>query len=213
LRERWLVFTVLAMTTIVRRLFLLSFFAVVALFAPGCQSYDKLVELDEKCNQKWADVEASLQRRYDLVPNLVSTVKASAKFEQDTLDKVTQARASATSIKMTADDLTDPAKMKALNEAQANLKGALSRLLVAQESYPELKASQQFKDLMVQLEGTENRILRSREEYNKAAGAYNTELRQIRGTAVNKATGKPFKAREYFSVTSEDVKAAPKVSF
>jgi LemA protein len=201
------------MRTLLRRFFLLSLLSLVAAFAAGCQSYDKLVELDEKCTQKWADVEAALQRRYDLVPNLVSTVKASAKFEQETLDKVTQARASATSIKMTADDLTDPAKMKAFNEAQANLKGAISRLLVAQESYPELKASQQFRDLMVQLEGTENRILRAREEYNKAVSAYNTELRQIRGTAINKVTGKPFKAREYFTVTSEDVKTAPKVSF
>ena len=201
------------MTHIVRRLFLLSLLSLFTVFFGGCQSYDKLIELDEKCNQKWADVEASLQRRYDLVPNLVSTVKASAKFEQDTLDKVTTARASATSIKMTADDLTDPAKMKAFNEAQGNLKGAISRLLVSQESYPELKASKQFQDLMVQLEGTENRVLRAREEYNKAAGAYNTELRQIKGSAVNKATGKPFKTREYFSVTSEDAKAAPKVSF
>lgn len=201
------------MNNLFRRFFLFGVLSMFAVFFAGCESYDKLIELDEKCNQKWADVDASLQRRYDLIPNLVSTVKASAKFEQETLDKVTQARASATSIKLTADDLTDPAKMKAFNEAQGTLNSAVSRLLVSQEKYPELKANQQFRDLMVQLEGSENRILRAREEYNKAAGDYNTELRKIKGSAVNKATGKPFKTREYFTVANEDAKAAPKVSF
>ena len=188
--------------------------ALVALLTmlPSCQNYDQLVTLDEACNQKWSDYEAALQRRSDLIPNLVATVKGSAKFEGDTLTKVTEARASATQIKLTADDLTDPAKVDAFNKAQDQLKGSLSRLMMTTEAYPDLKASAQFQDLSKQIEGSENRLLRSREEYNKAVGSYNTELRKIRGSAVNKATGKPFKERAYFKA-SEESKVAPKVSF
>jgi LemA protein len=185
-----------------------------SLFAvPGCQSYDVLIEKDQLCQQRWADVEANLQRRADLVPNLVSTVKASANYEQATLTKITEARAAATSIKLTGDDFSDPAKMKAFQDAQDKIStGALSRLLVANENYPKLQASSQFTDLMKQLEGTENRILRSREQYNDAVKQYNTELGKVRGQVVNKATGTPFKARVYFSATSES-QAVPKVSF
>jgi LemA protein len=179
---------------------------------PGCQNYDALVEKDQTCEQKWADYEAQLQRRYDLVPNLVATVKASAKHEEETLAKVTEARASATQIKLTGEDFTDPAKMAAFQKAQDQLKGSLSRLLVANEQYPDLKANQSFRDLQVQLEGTENRILRAREQYNDAVKLYNTELKKIRGQVINKATGKPFKERVYFSASTE-AQAAPKVSF
>lgn len=186
---------------------------VIALaFAPGCQNYDQLVEKDQICEQKWADYEAQLQRRYDLVPNLVSTVKASAKHEADTLTKVTEARASATGIKLTGDDFTDPEKMAAFQKAQDQLKGSLSRLMVANENYPDLKGNQAFRDLQTQLEGTENRILRSREEYNNAVRVFNTELKKIRGQVINKATGKPFKDRVYFAASTE-AQAAPKVSF
>ena len=186
---------------------------VIALaFAPGCQNYDQLVEKDQICEQKWADYEAQLQRRYDLVPNLVSTVKASAKHEADTLAKVTEARASATGIKLTGDDFTDPEKMAAFQKAQDQLKGSLSRLMVANENYPDLKGNQAFRDLQTQLEGTENRILRSREEYNNAVRVFNTELKKIRGQVINKATGKPFKDRVYFAASTE-AQAAPKVSF
>ena len=186
---------------------------VIALaFAPGCQNYDQLVEKDQICEQKWADYEAQLQRRYDLVPNLVSTVKASAKHDADTLTKVTEARASATGIKLTGDDFTDPEKMAAFQKAQDQLKGSLSRLMVANENYPDLKGNQAFRDLQTQLEGTENRILRSREEYNNAVRVFNTELKKIRGQVINKATGKPFKDRVYFAASTE-AQAAPKVSF
>lgn len=190
---------------------LLALFSV-ALLAPGCQRYDELVERDQIAAQKWGDLEAQLQRRYDLVPNLVATVKASAQHEEDTLAKVTEARASAASIKLTADDLTDPAKMEAFQKAQDQLKGALSRLLVVQEQYPDLKANKAFHDLQIQLEGTENRILRAREEYNQAAREYNAELLKIGGQVVNKVTGQPFKPRVYFSAPAE-AQAAPKVSF
>lgn len=187
---------------------------VLALFtsAVGCQRYDTLVEKDQVCEQKWADVEATLQRRYDLIPNLVATVKASAKHEEDTLAKVTEARAMASSIKLSGEDLSDPAKVAAFEKAQDQLKGALSRLLVTQEQYPDLKANAQFHDLQVQLEGTENRILHAREQYNSAVRDYNSELGKISGSAVNKATGKPFKPRSYFNASTE-AQAAPKVSF
>jgi LemA protein len=195
----------------VRTLVLALVFATFALL-PGCQRYDQLVEKNATCDQKWADVEAQLQRRYDLVPNLVATVKGSAKHEEDTLSQVTQARAQATQIKLTADDLSDPEKMAAFQKAQDQLKGSLSRLMMTQEAYPDLKANAGFHALQVELEGTENRILRSREEYNAAVKDYNAELMKIGGQVVNKATGKTFKPRIFFSASSE-AQAAPKVSF
>ncbi len=181
-------------------------------FVPGCQNYDVLVQKDQVTQQKFADLQAQLQRRADLVPNLVATVKASAKHEEDTLEEVTKARAAATAIQVTPGDLDDPAKMKAFQDAQNNLGGALSKLLVVNEAYPDLKANAAYHDLQIQLEGTENRILRAREEYNAAVGDFNTELGKIRGQVVNKITGKPFQPRTYFAASagSQD---APKVSF
>jgi LemA protein len=180
---------------------------------PSCQKYDELVERDQVAQQKWSDLEADLQRRAELIPNLVATVKASANYEQSTLTKITEARASATSIKLSGEDFSDPAKMKAFEEAQAKLSsGAIGRLLVQNENYPKLQANGQFTDLMKQLEGTENRILRARQQYNEAVKAYNSELGKIRGSVVNKATGQPFKPRVYFSAAPEST-AAPKVSF
>jgi LemA protein len=201
-------------TSVGLRVVKLVFLAMVALFAlPACAKYDELVEKDQVAQEKWSNLEANLQRRADLIPNLVNTVKASANYEKDTLEKITQARASATSIKLSADDLTDPAKVKAFQEAQDKIShSAISRLLVSNENYPKLQASGQFTDLMKQLEGTENRILRSREEYNGAVRAYNAELLKIRGTVVNKATGQPFKPRVFFTASTES-QAPPKVSF
>jgi LemA protein len=162
--------------------------------------------------QKWADLEAQLQRRFDLVPNLVATVKAAAKHEEGTLAKVTEARAQVAKVQLSADDLTDPVKMAAFQKAQSDLSGSLSRLMVIQEQYPDLKANQNFHSLQVQLEGTENRILRGREEYNAAARDYNAELMKIGGQAVNKVTGQPFKPRVYFTAATQ-AQAAPAVSF
>lgn len=179
---------------------------------PSCSKYDELVQKDQACEQAWADVETQLQRRYDLIPNVVATVKGSAAHEEKTLAAVTQARADATSIKLTSDDLTDPEKMAAFQKAQDALKGSLGRLLAVQESYPDLKANAQFHDLTIELEGTENRIARSREQYNASVGDYNTTLGQISGQMVNKATGKPFKPRIYFKASTE-AQAAPKVTF
>jgi LemA protein len=191
--------------------FLIALLAL-GLYVPSCSKYNELVEKDQACEQAWADVETQLQRRYDLIPNIVATVKGSAAHEEKTLAAVLQARAQATSIKLQTDDLTDPAKVAAFQKAQDNLKGSLGRLLAVQESYPDLKANAQFHDLTVELEGTENRIARSREEYNRAVGTYNTTLAQIGGAVVNKATGNPFKPRIYFKA-SQGAEAAPTVSF
>ena len=178
----------------------------------GVKKYDELVEANAVADQKWADIETELQRRYDLIPNLVATVKASAAHEQKVLTEVMAARASATQARLNPDDLSDPAKMTQFAEAQSNLTGALGRLLVTQEAYPDLKANAQFHGFMVQLEGTENRIARSRQEYNEAVKTYNAELGKVRGKVVNKITGKPFKPRVYWSAAPA-ANEAPKVAF
>jgi LemA protein len=184
--------------------------AIVAL--AGCNQYDTLIAKDQVADQKWADYQAALQRRADLVPNLVATVKASAQHEEKTLTDVAEARARATGITLSAEDLQDPEKVAAFQKAQDQLKGALSRLLVVNEAYPDLKANAAFKDLQVQLEGTENRILRAREQYNAAVSDYNTELGKIRGAVVRRATGGTFKPRVYFQA-SADAQQAPQVKF
>jgi LemA protein len=189
----------------------LALFAL-AFTTASCQRYDTLINKDQIAAEKWSNLESQLQRRSDLIPNLVAVVKGAAKYEQDTLTKVTEARAQVAKINLTADDLTDPEKMAAFQKAQANLSGALSRLMVVQEAYPDLKANQGFHDLQVQIEGTENRILRGREEYNAAARDYNSELMRIGGQVVNRVTGKPFKPRVYFTATPES-QVVPKVSF
>jgi LemA protein len=193
---------------------LLAFFAVLVVLigAPGCQSYDQLISLDEKASASWADYEVQLQRRADLVPNLVSTVKAQAKYEEEALTAVTKARSEATSVKLSADDLTDPAKVAQFEKAQEGLKGSLSRLMVSNEKYPELQANQAFMGLQKELAGTENRIAKARGDYNDSVRLYNTELAKIKGQAINKITGKAFKPRVYFSA-SEGAKDAPKVQF
>jgi LemA protein len=191
----------------------LALVALFALFAlPGCGHYDDLVDKDQGAAEKWSNVEVELQRRSDLVPNLVATVKASAKHEEDTLAAVTQARSQAAQIKLTGDDLSDPAKMAAFEKAQNELKGSLSRLMVVQEQYPDLKANKSFHDLQIQLEGTENRVQRARQEYNHAAREYNSMLLKIGGQITNKVTGKTFKPRVYYEAAPES-QVAPKVSF
>ena len=174
--------------------------------------YDTLINKDEFCNQMWSDYEANLQRRADLIPMLVETAKGFAAHEHETLEAVISARAAATQIKMTSDDLSDPVKAAAFNEAQSKMKGSLSRLMVVSEKYPELKADKHFHDLMVQMEGTENRILRARTEFNKSVAAYNEELRHVSGKAINPLTGFEFKRREGFKA-EESAKVAPKVDF
>ena len=174
--------------------------------------YDTLVEKDEVCNQKWSDYEAQLQRRADLIPMLVNTVKGYAAHEKETLTGVMEARAAATQVKLTAEDMSNPEKMKAFQEAQDKMKGSLSRLMMVQEKYPDLKADARFHDLMVSMEGTENRILLARKKYNESVMQYNIELRKVSGKAVNPITGFEFKPRLPFQA-AESAKTAPTVDF
>ena len=187
--------------------------ATIAIALFGCQNYDTLVAKDQACQKAWGDLQSQLQRRADLIPNIVATVKGSAKFEKDTLEAVTKARAEATSIQVTPEMLEDPAAMKKFTDAQAELKGSLSRLLAVAEAYPDLKSTAAFHDLTIELEGTENRIQRAREQYNAAVSDYNTELGKVRGQVVNKVTGRTFKPRAYYQADANATGPAPTVSF
>ncbi len=195
---------------------LLMLFSLMFVFSSisGCDKYNTLVEKDEDCNQTWADYESNLQRRSDMIPQLVNTVKGSAAHENATLTAVMQARASATQVKLDAksDDFSDPEKVKAFNMAQSNLGSTLSRLMMVQEAYPDLKANAAFHDLQVQIEGTENRLLRAREVYNKSVGEFNKELRRVSGKMINPITGNEFRPRVYFAA-DEKSKLAPTVDF
>jgi LemA protein len=142
----------------------------------GC-GYNQLQGLDEDVKAAWSEVQNQYQRRADLIPNLVSTVKGAAKFEQDTLQKVIEARAQATSIKLDAQALSNPETFKKFEQAQQNLSGALSRLMLVVERYPDLKANQNFRDLQAQLEGTENRITVARKRYVESVAEYNKAVR------------------------------------
>ena len=147
-------------------------------FLPGC-GYNKLQGLDEEVKGAWAEVQNQYQRRADLVPSLVATVKGAAKFEQETLQQVIAARSAATSVKLDANALNNPETFKKFEQAQSQLTGALSRLLVVVERYPELKANQNFQNLQAQLEGTENRIAVARKRYIEKVTVYNTAVRSF----------------------------------
>jgi LemA protein len=142
----------------------------------GC-GYNEIQGLDENVKAAWGEVQNQYQRRADLVPNLVSTVKGAAQFEQQTLQQVIEARAQATSVKLDANALSNPETFKKFEEAQRNLSGALSRLLVVVERYPDLKANANFRDLQAQLEGTENRIAVARKRYVESVAEYNKRVR------------------------------------
>jgi len=148
----------------------------IALVLPGC-GYNSIQGADEQVKAAWAEVANQYQRRADLVPNLVATVKGAANFERETLEAVVNARAKATSIQATPELINDPAAFEKFQAAQSELSGALSRLLVAVERYPDLKASHAFRDLQAQLEGTENRITVARNRYIDAVAAYNKLVR------------------------------------
>jgi LemA protein len=147
-------------------------FATLAMLAVGC-GYNDVIDRDEEVKAAWSEVQNQYKRRADLVPNLVNVVKGSAKFEQETLTKVIEARASATQVKVDASIIDDPAKLQQFEAAQAKLSGALGRLLAVSENYPDLKASAQFRDLQSQLEGTENRITVARNRYIASVSEYN----------------------------------------
>lgn len=175
----------------------------------GCSGYKGLVNKDEAVNLAWNNVNAEYQKRYDLVDNLVNTVKGAAKFEQETLTGIVEARAKATSVNFTADQLT-PENMAKFQEAQGQLSGALSRLLVVSENYPDLKASQNFLQLQGQLEGLENGIRNTRREFNDAVNAYNVKVRAFPMNILAGMFG--FERKEGFKADAGAEKA-PKVKF
>lgn len=164
------------MTTHVARIRTAFAVALISVLLSAC-GYNTIPTLEEQAKARWSDVQNNYQRRADLIPNLVATVQGYADQEKDVLTSVTEARARATQVTVTADDLSDPAKLQAFQEAQGQLSGALGRLLAISENYPDLKSNQNFLALQSQLEGTENRIAVARKDYIEAVRAYNTALR------------------------------------
>jgi LemA protein len=183
----------------------------LAVLLAGCD-VNAVPRLDEQAKAAWSQVLNQYQRRSDLIPNLVETVKAYAKQEQDTLTKVTEARAKATQMQLPADVTSNPQAFHDFEQNQAALGGALSRLLVVAERYPDLKSNQNFLSLQSQLEGTENRIAVARRDYIQAVQAYNTQLRTIPGRWVAAMLYPDAKPKETFTI-SEQAQEAPKVKF
>ncbi|GAB3504543.1 LemA family protein [Emticicia fontis] len=175
----------------------------------GCSSYNGLVNKDQEVNGKWANVQTQYQRRSDLIPNLVNTVKGAADFEKSTLTQVIEARAKATSMKISPDNLT-PENIQKFQAAQDQLSGALSRLLVSVEKYPDLKANQNFLELQSQLEGTENRIGVARNDFNTSVQAYNSSALSFPTVIFAKIFG--FDKKGFFQA-SDAAQSAPTVKF
>lgn len=175
----------------------------------GFSSYNGIATKDQEVKRAWGDVESDYQRRSDLIPNLVNTVKGYANFEQKTLTDVIQARASATQMKIDPTNLT-PEKLAAFQQAQTGLSSAIGRLLVVSENYPDLKANQNFLDLQAQLEGTENRISVSRKRFNEAVLTYNGLIVRFPGSLVAKIGG--FTEKGFFEA-AEGADKAPEVKF
>jgi len=176
----------------------------------GTGKYNSFVGLNENVKSAWSQVENVYQRRSDLVPNLVATVKGVANFEKETYTAVAEARARVGQIKLSADQLSDPAAIQKFQQAQDGLGSALSRLLVVSENYPQLKANENFLQLQSQLEGTENRITVERQKYNQVATEYNTAIKRFPGVFIANFGG--FREKEYFKAAAGS-EQAPKVQF
>ena len=191
-----------------RALLTLTLLTALSLSLAGCGPYNRLVELEEGVDTAWSQVENVYQRRADLIPNLVETVKGAAAFEQDTFTAVAEARSKVNEINI--EGIPDAAQMQQFQAAQDGLSSALSRLLVTVERYPELNATQAFRDLQAQLEGTENRISVERKRFNEAVQSYNTARRRVPTNLYAMAFG--FDEKTYFAATpgSEE---PPKVEF
>lgn len=183
--------------------------SVLAVTTQGC-GFNEVVQRDEEVKAAWAEVENQYKRRADLVPNLVNTVKGAANFEQETLTKVVEARAKATSVQVDGSTIDDPAKLQAFEKAQNELGGALSRLLVVAEKYPELRATEAFRDLQAQLEGTENRIAVARRRFIDSVAVYNTTVQSFPSVIGAKMRGK--QVRPTFTGNPADA-SAPEVKF
>lgn len=182
---------------------------LIVIFGIGSCSYNGMVRLDEDCKSKWGEVQTQYQRRADLIPNLVATVKGVANFEQSTLVQVTEARAKATSIQVDPTKLT-PETIQKYQAAQGQLSTALGRLLVASENYPQLRANENFTALQAQLEGTENRISVARMDFNNSVQAYNSKIRAFPANIVAGIGG--FTPKGYFQAEAGSEKA-PTVKF
>ncbi len=201
----------LELPPLLRRLGLAILGAAAMLGLPGC-GYNEFQTLDEQVTAAWAEVLSQYQRRSDLIPNIVATVKGEANFEQETLTKVIEARSRATAIQATPALVNDPEAFAKFQAAQGELSGALSRLLVVTENYPNLKATQAFQDLRVQLEGTENRITVARNKFIAAVQQYNTKVRSVPSNFTAMIFG--YKTKPSFTVANEaQISVPPSVSF
>lgn len=196
MKKSWIILAVIALL-------------VILLFVSVKGTYNQMVQKGELVTAQWANVENQFQRRLDLIPNLVNTVKGYADFEQETLTQVIEARSKASSINIDANNL-NPAMLGQFQEAQAGLSSALSRLMVVIERYPDLKANQNFMDLQAQLEGTENRIAVERRKFNETAREYNTFIKQFPKNIY--ASIFNFESKAYFEAV-EGASKAPEVQF
>jgi LemA protein len=179
------------------------------LFISGCNNYNAFVEIDEDVENAWSKVQSAYQRRADLIPNLVNTVKGVADFEKSTLTAVQEARSKATSMNVDASNL-NPKQIKQFQQAQSGLSQSLGRLLMVSERYPQLQANQSFRELQVQLEGTENRIKVARDRYNDVVTGYNKKIRRFPGTIYASMFG--FDERGQFEAEAS-AQNAPEVNF
>lgn len=181
---------------------------ILFIFTPGCQ-YNNMVRMKENVESQWSNVENVYQRRMDLIPNLVNTVKGYAEHEQETFKQVTEARSKAAGITINADDLNQE-KLRKFQQAQEQLSSALSRLLAVREDYPQLKANENFQQLQAQLEGTENRIATERRRYNEVAKKYNSTIKTFPNVIIANLTG--FEEKAYFEM-DKGADKAPEVEF
>jgi LemA protein len=186
--------------------------AAVLIFSAGTGTYNSLVKLDQSVRAQWAQVENVYQRRADLVPNLVETVKGAANFEKSTYTAVTEARAKIGQMKIDDSVVSNPEALAKFQQAQDELGGAIARLLVAVEAYPDLKATQNFRDLQTQIEGTENRITVERQRFNETAQVFNTKRQSFPTVLIAGIFGSRFAEKAYFKALA-GAETAPKVQF
>jgi LemA protein len=184
----------------------------ILVFSVGTGTYNTLVKLDQAVRAQWAQVENVYQRRADLVPNLVETVKGAANFEKETYTAVTEARAKVGQMKIDEGVVNNPESLAKFQQAQDELGGAIARLLVAVENYPDLKATQNFRDLQTQLEGTENRITVERQRFNETSQAFNTKRQSFPTVLIAGFFGSKFAEKAYFKAQA-GAETAPKVQF
>lgn len=198
------------MKTAVKKALMIGVVTVAAVLLSSC-GYNTMQRYEEAVFKAWGDLEAQLQRRADLIPNLVETVKGFASQERETLEAVINARSRATSVQLTPEMLSDPQAVARFQEAQGSLSSALSRLMVVVEAYPELKSNQNFRDLQVQLEGTENRISVARQRYNEAVERFNFSIRRFPNSITNSVL-LHLERKAYFEADAA-AREVPQVSF